>query len=163
MIFDIFTYVFQAFPFAFALMSRKTQVAYEHLFKYIEENVFPLSKAKTFTTDFEIAMRNAIQTVNPSAKLFACYFHHNQAVKRKASQIDGLVDLIKKNRDVESLYYRLMVIPLLPADLNIDAFHQLELEANVGRNRAPIRTLFKYYKKQWIEKVKLIIICFLLY
>lgn len=78
-------------------MSRKTQAAYEHVFRYIDENVLPLRGVASYTSDYEIAMRNALCELDPSVKRFACYFHYTQAVKRRTWQTAGLVALIRSN------------------------------------------------------------------
>lgn len=80
-------YCGMAFPFAFALMSRKTQACNEHLFRAIND-IFPLN-GKCFMTDYEIAMRNGLEMVYPNMIRRSCWFHFCQAVKKsgKISQI----------------------------------------------------------------------------
>lgn len=63
-----------AFPIIYVLMSRKTEEAYTHLFRYNEENVCHL-RPTSCMTDFEFAMRNAIRTVYPNCTVYACWFH----------------------------------------------------------------------------------------
>lgn len=67
------------------------------MFKYIDGNVFPLRRVALYTSDYEIAMRNALSKLDPSVEQFACYFHYTQAVKRRAWQTAGLVRLIRSN------------------------------------------------------------------
>lgn len=73
-------------------MSRKTQLAYDSVFAYIDQNVLQLRGVASFTTDYEVAMRNSLRLLDPLAQLFACYFHFCQAVKRRAWQTPGLVE-----------------------------------------------------------------------
>lgn len=49
-------------------MSRKTQVAYTHLFKYIHEHLIALD-CHTFMTDYERAFRNALRSIYPDIVL----------------------------------------------------------------------------------------------
>lgn len=133
-------------------MSKKSQSAYEHAFKYVETKLFKLSSAASFTTDYEIAMRNALVTINSNAEMFACLFHYCQALKRRASQTDGLVQLIRTNKTAESIYYRLQCLPILPVGYILTTFKELKKEAIPLKNRS-LNQFFAYFKKQWIEKV----------
>lgn len=144
--------LFQAFPFAFCLMTKKSQAAYEHLFNYIDENIFKLSSVASFTTDYEDALRNGLAKTNPNARMYACHFHYCQALKRRATQINGFVNFIRTNKEAESIYYRLMALPLLPADFILEAFDQLQQEA-LKVNKKNFKQFFAYYKRQWIRKV----------
>lgn len=142
----------QAFPFAFILMSNKSRLAYEHVFNYIDKNIFPLSSVASFTTDYELAMRGSIAACNPSAKLYACHFHFAQACKRRAAQTNGFVELVRSNKEAESIYYRLLSLPLLPVDHIIPAFNELNAEARKLKS-APMRQFLAYYRRQWILSV----------
>lgn len=133
-------------------MSKKSRRAYDHVFQYIEQNIFKLSKVTTFTTDYEIAMRAAIAECNPTAQLYACHFHFAQACKRKATQIDGLVTLIRTNKNAESIYYRILSLPLLPVNHIISAFNELRTEARALKNSS-MNKFFVYFRRQWILKV----------
>lgn len=133
-------------------MSKKSQNAYRQVFDYIEKFVFELSTVASFTTDYELAMRAAIAAINPTAELFACHFHFAQACKRRASQIDGFVNLVRSNKQVESIYYRLLCLPLLPGEYITKAFNALKAEARAIKSRA-LRLFLSYYERQWMEKV----------
>lgn len=133
-------------------MSKKSRLAYEAVFDYIENNLFKLSNAASFTTDYEVAMRAAIATCNPHAMYFACHFHFTQACKRRASQIEGFVSLIRSNTNAESIYYRLLSLPLLPVDHIAPAFNELHTEARSLKNKS-MNKFIAYYRRQWILKV----------
>lgn len=133
-------------------MSNKTQRAYEDVFNYINDHVFSMSSSQSFTTDYELAMRNALRKLYPNAEQIACYFHFTQAVKRNASKMPGLVDLIHSNETAKSIYYRLHCLPLLPPEHIVDVFKQLRNEAN-ETNANIFRSMFTYYHNQWIKKV----------
>lgn len=151
--FDCFFYFVQAFPFAFILMSRKTQIAYEDVFEYISEHIFPLSSSQSFTSDYEMAMRNALRKLYPEAKMVACYFHYTQAVKRKLSQLREATDEVTNNDEAKSIYQRLQCLPLLPPEFIVDAFKELVREANKLKNKEALRSFLIYMKEQWIKKV----------
>lgn len=140
------------FPFAFVLMSRKTQQAYEDVFSYINKNVFPLETSQTFTTDYEVPMRPALEKLYPNSQQIACYFHFTQAVKRNMSKMPNVMMLIKSDECAKSIYYRLHCLPLLPPEHIIDCFKQLRLEA-CNIDQATFRKFFMYFRDQWIKKV----------
>lgn len=94
----------ETIPFLFMLMSRKTQAAYLHLFK---TNILDM-ECQTMTTDFERAMRNALMALYPKVKFNLCWFHFTQAVKRRAMQTPQLLPYIRKHREAEIIYYKLM-------------------------------------------------------
>lgn len=79
-------------------MTRKTTVAYTHLFRYIKDELIDL-KPTSFMTDFEVAMRYAIRIVYPGAKMFTCCFHFCQAVKRHGSQLGKVLTTVRKNTE----------------------------------------------------------------
>lgn len=72
-------------PFTYVLMSKKSQIAYTHVFKYINNHIFNLT-CDTFTTDYEKAMKNALRSCFPSSKLVSCWFHYTQAIRKKVSK-----------------------------------------------------------------------------
>lgn len=57
--------------FIFVLMSNRTQVAYEHVFKYINKNIFNLGCA-SFTSDYVVTMKNAIRSCYTNFHLVSC-------------------------------------------------------------------------------------------
>lgn len=128
---------------------KKSQAAYEHLFDFINTNVFKLSTVASFTTDYEVAMRNALRKINPTAKIYACHFHYCQALKRKASQIVGLVKLFRSRNGAkaQTIYYRLQCLPLLPAVHIKDAFDVLKKEALEIKHPA-LNAFMLYFEKQ---------------
>lgn len=132
-------------------MTNKSQAAYTHVFRFIEQKVFSLN-CVSFTTDYELAMRNAIREVYPNSNLIACWFHFTQAVKKNASKISGFLPFIRNNELAEKIYYKLQCIPLLPPQYIHASFNKLKAEA-FDINEIEFKKFFKYYQNQWIEKV----------
>lgn len=132
-------------------MTRKTQACYEHLFKCIELEIVAL-QPQSFMTDYETAMRNGLATVYPTAKLFGCWFHFCQAVKRHGSQLTGFMAAVRDDRDKAKIYFHLLCLPLLPANLIEITFKAIKLEATMKYGKL-FETFFKYYESQWIKKV----------
>lgn len=141
-------------------MSKRTQPVYEDVFGYLMENIFPLDRVKSFTSDYELAMRNALSKMFPAAELIACYFHYTQAIKRSVSKLPEMLDAIKADEKAKSIYYRIQCLPLLPPD-NIEmAFQDLCNEAKLLERsvKKALGPFFTYVRRQWIKKV-----CFRLY
>lgn len=137
-------------------MDRKTQIAYEDVFQFITEHVYKLHQSQSFTSDYERAMRNALKKLYPTAQFYACYFHYTQAVKRRLSQLPGLLELIHGDELARSIYKRAQCLPLLPADYIPDAFKGLVSEAaklDVDK-KATFRPFLVYMKEQWTKKVR---------
>lgn len=142
----------QTFPFIFVLMTRKTEVCYQHIFMYIEGNVFSL-RCFSMMTDFELAMRNALKSVYPDVIFFTCWFHLVQAVKKFASKLNLLVKLLKQNEEALKIYKKMLALPLLPANHIADVFHKLKTVA-LSKFNKQFRSFFAYYERQWIQKVR---------
>lgn len=135
-------------------MERKTQKAYEEVFQYINEHIFELNKAQSFTSDYEIAMRNALRKLYPQAKLISCYFHYCQAVKRRASQLPDVMALIGQNELAKSIYKRVLCLPLLPPQFILEAFKDLCAETSkLGNEKSKFRPFLQYINDQWMKKV----------
>lgn len=132
-------------------MTNKSQKCYEHALKYFEEHVFALN-CVSFTTDYERAMRNALRKLHPNTKQYGCYFHYCQAVKKNAWKTAGLVNLIRSNPNARSVYFRIMCLPLLPAEYIGNMFMELRDEAN-KIDRSTFRPFLQYFYKQWIVNV----------
>lgn len=149
-----FRYQDKVFPFAYVLMTRKTQRAYEHLFAFINEKVCSL-QCKTFTSDYEVAMRNALHILFPSTRLVACWFHYSQALKKHVRQLPGFERFLRGNEAAENIYYTLQCLPLLPSEHILCAFKQLKQEA-LAIEKKKFRVFLNYFERQWIVKVILV-------
>lgn len=106
-------------------------------------------------TDFEMAMRNALRKLYPQSKLFTCWFHFTQAVKRHASQIQNFTVKIRTNKAAQQIYYKLMCLPLLPAGSIVSAFEELKLDSRAVETEinSEFEKFIRYFERQWILKV----------
>ncbi|XP_055301598.1 uncharacterized protein LOC129568081 isoform X2 [Sitodiplosis mosellana] len=139
----------QTVPFIFVLMTRKTEESYRHIFKYIDENVFSL-KCKSFMTDFELPMRNALKSVYPNSDHNTCWFHLTQAAKKNMSKLSTLSKLIRRNDEARTIYKKLLALPLLPADLIVETFHKLKTLALSKFKQ--FKTYLAYFERQWLQR-----------
>ncbi|XP_050435206.1 uncharacterized protein LOC126842322 [Adelges cooleyi] len=74
------------FPIIFALMSRKTQSAYERLIQFVvgvESNWSP----NTVMSDFETAIYNSFENHFPNCQHSGCFFHLGQAVWKRVQSV----------------------------------------------------------------------------
>ena len=135
-------------------MNKKSEEAYISLFKYLDENIFKLNAA-TFMTDYETAMRNALKLIYPNSKLYGCWFHFCQAVRRHLiiQKRSVLLPFIRNNKNASLIYHKLLALPLLPAKSIPVMFEALKLQAQTFDSEKLFNKFFNYYEKQWIQKV----------
>lgn len=138
----------QNIPFIYSLMSRKTKRAYTAVFKYIHENIIPLT-CKSFMTDYEKAMRAGLLDVLPNGTATACVFHFKQAAKRNARKSPALIKFLNSTPNAKRLYYKLLSLPLLPAVEIANAFAELKKQA-LDMNKV-FSTFLNYFEQQWIN------------
>ena len=77
--------------------------------------------------DFERGLMNAIEAVCEGGCVSGCWFHHNQAVKRKVGG-EGLIAVGNQNRKVKDWARNFYPLPLLPPDKMRDGWEWVRLE-----------------------------------
>lgn len=92
----------------------------------------------------------------PTTNFVKCWFHFTQAAKKRALQTPQLYPHLQSNRAAEEIYYKLLSLPLLPADKIMDEFKKLKISARA--NHRVFEDFIKYYEFQWLKKVSLLII-----
>lgn len=137
-----------AIPFIYVLMSRKSQACYTHLFETLRKE-FPLD-GRSFMTDYEVALRNALRVVYPAMDQKTCWFHYCQAARRKCSSFPKLMHKLKSNETLKRAYFKLLALPLLPAEHIVSCFQMIKSEL-VDVQEA--KKFLNYFEKQWLEKV----------
>lgn len=131
-------------------MSNKTEDAYDDVLSYIHRNVMNLTCAK-FTTDYEVAMRNALQKISPGAQLVACWFHYCQAVKRYATKIAGFMQFLQSDAEAKVIFEQMLCLPLLPPEYILPTFKTLKEKA-FAINKKAFSKFFVYYQRQWLVR-----------
>ncbi|KAM7308638.1 hypothetical protein ISCGN_012272 [Ixodes scapularis] len=105
-----------SFPFAYSLLSSKTEDAYLHLFNALlltcQRHGFVLSPG-FIITDFEIAAINALRQLFQSSVLHGCFFHLSQNVYRQV-QKTGLQAQYANDAAFSSLVRQLCALSFLP-------------------------------------------------
>lgn len=134
-------------------MTKKTEESYASIFKYIQEHIFQLEPV-SFTTDYEVAMRNAIKRIYKNAILVACWFHYTQALRRKCSKIDNFFLHAAQNEMINRIFHKFLAIPLLPPNKIREGFELLKLALQCMEPRKPFKEFLTYYERQWLRKVR---------
>lgn len=106
------------FPLIFALMSKRSYVMYEYLWKTLKvtcEKMGLILNPKFFTLDMEAANIKALKAVFPKSSLKACFFHYCQALFRKLSALGLKEEYLKRTpeiHDTVKMCYGLALVPL---------------------------------------------------
>ncbi|XP_039293560.1 uncharacterized protein LOC120353561 [Nilaparvata lugens] len=102
-----------AVPVAFFFMLRKTEATYRSVLALLRERFLQWHIA-TVTTDFEMALVNAVREVFPEARHQGCWFHFRQNIWKHAVA-QGLLAIIRAEDDeTKRVVKMLMAIPHLP-------------------------------------------------
>lgn len=90
-------------------------------------------------TDYEMAMRKALKAfLGDEVKLFVCWSHFTQAVKRNAAGILGLIKKIRSSVSLMLSYNKLMCLPLLPVSKIGGAFDAIRKEMLRHTGKKPL-------------------------
>lgn len=147
---------YKVVPFAYALMSKKTELAYKAVFGYIHNSVMKLN-CEIFMSDYERALRNGLSAIIPNLKTAGCWFHFSQAIKRFARKLSELMEFFKEDPAAKQIYFELLALPLLPAASIVAAFQKLK-ERAFALNKEAFKRFIHYFENQWIKKVHLSVI-----
>lgn len=111
----------------------------------------------TFITDYETALRNALNKVYPATKLTGCWFHYCQALRRFVAKKDSqLLQYMQYNSaDARQIFHYFMALPLLPATSIYDIFEDLKKKVKEFDKENRFSTFIKYFEKQWMLKVRI--------
>lgn len=132
-------------------MSRKTTEAYKNVLEYVNENLIGL-QGRGIITDFEKAMRSAINQVVPELKTFGCWFHFCQALRRKVASMKELFELIQNNPLCYTIFRKFQCLALLPHQ-KIEAVF-IELCKNALKQSNLFCDFIDYMDKEWMKTVK---------
>lgn len=135
-------------------MTTKTREAYEHVFQFIDANLFKF-QASTFHTDYEMGLRKALRNVFPTATLKGCWFHYCQAMRRKTQTIKGFGAIVRNSVECKEWYRKFLSLPLANAEQIEEMFLILktELLEFPVKQRECLKVFAKYFEKQWMTRV----------
>ena len=128
------------YPGFFILMSNKTEILYDMVFKSIkniltQNNIYEL-KIETITTDTEIALINAIHTNFPKSQRIGCWFHLKQDLMREAKKL-GLFNSKNKKVNPDTTLEVITQLSLLPLEYKGD-INYLKNKLDLFSKRYPL-------------------------
>jgi len=132
------------------LLSGKSSEAYEHLFGFINQNIFQF-KAASFLTDYDSDLRKALTAIFPKATLNSCWFHYCQALRQKS------LSTIKRNVNCYNWYQKFQSLALVDPKHIEPMLATLKLDLlNLPKEREEEKELqifLKYFEEEWMIKV----------
>ncbi|XP_043287572.1 uncharacterized protein [Venturia canescens] len=139
------------FPFIWAVMSSKTQVAYEAILRYAREQIIPSNAVKLVMSDFERDLRNAVSSTFTSALSTGCNTHYDRAIYQKAKSL-GLRTLLRDNIEAKVWFKKTLALAYLPKNLIEDQYNSIKNDLS-----PPVRTrcvnFLRYYERYWLRTV----------
>lgn len=122
-------------PLVFVIMAHQTEGAYSQLLNHLKR-LAPLWTPSAAQIDFEMAMKNALETAFEGIHVKGCSFHFTQSLWRKAQGL-GMASAYKESRAVHRWFKRFCALALLPMnaidDVAIETMESApDEEANVG-------------------------------
>lgn len=144
----------QTYPFMYILMTKKSRAAYKHMFQFIDTNIFKF-QASVWHTDYEAALRKALEFVFPNTSLKGCWFHYCQALRRNSGKIKNFGKLIKSNEECSKWYRTFLSLALVNPKQIEEMFLILKNNALEfsKKHRECLNIFIKYFEKQWMTKV----------
>lgn len=136
-------------------MSKRTTDAYESVFNYINDNLIPL-RGKSIIIDFEKAIRRALIRVlrknRSNMSILGCWFHFNQALRRKLAQMPALFAKVQSNVEYKELFRQFQCLPLLPLEDIEKMFRYLCKEA-FKLDKDLFAPFINYFHNEWMKIV----------
>ncbi|KAE8745029.1 hypothetical protein FOCC_FOCC008341 [Frankliniella occidentalis] len=147
----ITTYKGATIPLGWALMERRTQVAYEAVFALLKR-LNPEISPSHVITDFEGPQQTAWRTAFPGVKVQGCFFHLTQAFVKHARKL-GLVPYWDAIPELLPYIRRCCAISLLPRNLFSRALELIKRDCLEESIEAAflLRPFFSYVKTNWIN------------
>ncbi|XP_070503123.1 uncharacterized protein [Chironomus tepperi] len=144
-------------PIIYVLMTDRKESTYTRIFQYIKDAIFPANKCfykpAAITADFEMALRNGVKNVWQEIEIFGCYFHFCQALHRRASSYDYLLERIENSEKHKEFLMMIMRLGLLPIEMIDDGIAALKKfkEDDVDLQR-DFLAFMHYFDKTWIGR-----------
>lgn len=104
-------------------------------------------------SDYEAALRKAINTCYRGVRLHGCWFHFDRAIQRYCYKSPKLRQVLKINLNAREVFKELLSLPLLPAINFKEGYDAVRAEAKQLRVYIPMIVLFRYFDSYWIRQV----------
>lgn len=143
---DIFYQIFSihillhgsVYPVVYALLPNKQQATYERFF--VALNSLRQFNPTTVSSDFEMAILNAVNTIYPSADTCGCFFHFCQCIYRKVQ--DCGLQAEYSQIDFNMFIRMMAALAFVPVGSVIDSYETL-LEAHAPQSAQPVIDYFE--------------------
>lgn len=150
-------YLGQTFSLCMALLTTKEAGAYRQLLQHLKRRVRNTThhrfSPEKVVCDFEMGLKNAIETELPNTRVVGCYFHFCQSLWRKIQEL-GLSRTYRRRRHVRMLLRKLMAIGYLPVNIVRQNFNMIQTERRTRRliGRYPaIQEFLNYFRNTYID------------
>ncbi|XP_063901315.1 uncharacterized protein LOC135120914 [Zophobas morio] len=136
-------------PVCFALMEKRSKLAYKEVITHFKENVAPTLVPATIITDYEQPLQSAFEEVYGMSAT-GCFFHYSQAEWKYMRKHNYLV-VINTNQDARCVLKMLMVLPLLPAAEIEEGLTDIKYFARA--RQINLSRLIQYVKRFWMRRI----------
>ena len=148
-------------PCVYALLPRKEEATYEHLFREIK-SLAPQAAPSSILLDFEKAAINAAGRIFTGAEIKCCFFHLSQNIFRQVQE-NGLQNRYRDDAEFALGVRMVAATAFVPVDQIVDAYEQLQqhlddeyddildyFEDNyIGRQRRVNRRAPRFLHQMW--------------
>ena len=138
------------FPLVYCLLPGKSQIIYAKLFAILSDamdNLMLQPQFQRVTSDFELAMIQAVKAQFSFVSVKGCFFHYAQAIWRKVQTL-GLQDEYKSNPDLNEMVSKMLALSLCPIQFVRVSWSSIKSAAPQVHN---IDELCKYYEDTWLN------------
>lgn len=142
-------------PTVFALLPNKSEQTYKKLLKALLE-LNPSLCPKSIMTDFEIAQKNAFQSVFGDIEHHGCFFHFNQCIWR-VIQANPMIRTKYEAIDDPSFSLnvkKLAALAFAPVQDVAKLFEQLMESSFYKSNEEMLEPLTSYFERTWIGSIR---------
>lgn len=129
-------------PVIYALLPNKSESTYVRLFTLVRDKL--KIQIKSFKSDYEIAIMNAVSRVFPEAAVTGCYHHFNDAIWKYVKKIK-----LNRTSDGRNVARMSAIIPLVP-EKDIPAAWNYILEK--AADTPEMRRFRRYFESTWYPK-----------
>jgi hypothetical protein len=131
-------------------MSSRKKSLYQSVFSFLKKklNINP----DKLMCDYEVALRTAAKAVWKKTSIRGCWFHHVQALKRRAKSMRRFSMAMEQSHAMSKIFAMFTKLPLLPIQ-NIETGHTAILahqrHLDVVKDFDAFNT---YYRRTWLKK-----------
>jgi hypothetical protein len=147
-------------PGIFCLLGGKSQKLYEHVLDQLLNMATAIGKEvawKKCLCDFEIAIRNSMQTKVPGVEILGCYFHFTKNIYAHIKGNKFLMEMYTIKRSIlKSLVRDIMALAFIPLAVIQATYTEL---ISLYREKFPeffeiqaVSTFLPYIERQWMKE-----------